>query len=118
MPHLVILVDGLEQIVMAGKSCEFDTYVRQINAKAKSAGIHLIVSQSTTPECGDTLPSRTVMTNFPLKVCFMVDTEVQGKYIVCDKEAAYLKYPGEAMVKFGWDGWIERVQTPFDTANA
>lgn len=106
IPYLVLIVDGLEKL--AERMSSFDKYIKRINAKARAAGIHIIVSQNIDYS----IITGTVLNNFPVRICFSVQEKKSCEYCIGDKEATYQLSPGEAMVQMPRKS-VDRILTPF-----
>ena len=72
MPYIVFIIDGLEGIGNETHRKEFDKYVRRIFAKARAAGIHVILSANTYSAVDSTLVNN-VPTVISFRTLFSLD---------------------------------------------
>ena len=93
LPYLVLVVKDLND-VMNCCSHDFETYMQKIAAKARAAGVHIILS-STIVSC-DTITA-TILNNIPACVAFRTDSSIQSRVLINTTDAMYLYYPEDFM---------------------
>ena len=93
LPYLIIIVKDIVPIQMS-RGKEFEVYLRKIAAKARAAGVHIILASS---KASSEIVTGIVKNNMPARIAFKTDTELQSRIIIDNAEAMYLKYPDDIL---------------------
>lgn len=93
LPYIVFIVKDIVP-VMKAKRNDFETYLCKIAAKAKAAGIHIILASS---KASTEIITGTIKNNMPARIAFSTDTALQSRIIIDNVEAMYLKYPDDIL---------------------
>ena len=107
LPYLVFVMadySGFEGCLLSDLLTNF---CNKLCAKAKAAGIHLILASEKVPTG---LIGQFLM-NFPAHISFKAVNAIQSRVHFYNNEAAYLYYPGDAYFKRGFEAESIRVQT-------
>ena len=93
LPYLVFIVNDIVPIqVERGK--DFETYLCKIAAKARAAGIHIVLASS---KASAEIITGIVKNNMPARIAFKTDTELQSRIIIDNADAIYLHYPDDIL---------------------
>lgn len=93
LPYLVLIVKDIVPIQMA-RGKDFETYLCKIAAKARAAGIHIILASS---KASTEIITGIVKNNMPARIAFKTDSELQSRIIIDTTEAIYLQYPDDIL---------------------
>ena len=107
LPYLVfIMADyaGFEGCLLSDLLTNF---CNKLCAKAKAAGIHLILASEKVP--GNLIAQ--FLMNFPAHISFKAVNAIQSRVHFYNNDATYLYYPGDAYFKRGFEIEPIRVQT-------
>lgn len=107
LPYLVFVMadySGFEGCLLSDLLTNF---CNKLCAKAKAAGIHLILASEKVP--GNLIGQ--FLMNFPAHISFKAVNIIQSRVHLYNNEAAYLYYPGDAYFKRGFEAESIRVQT-------
>ena len=87
LPYLTLIVKDIVPIQM-DRGKDFETYLCKIAAKARAAGIHIILASS---KASTEIITGIVKNNMPAKIAFHIDTSLQSRIIVDSPDAMYLQ---------------------------
>jgi len=91
LPHIIIIIDELADIMQSAVKREIEDGIKKIAAKARAAGIHLIVA--TQRPSADVITG-TIKTNLTSRIAFKVSGQLESR-IILDTQGA------EALVGHG-----------------
>ena len=86
LPYLIFIVNDIVPIQRKRK-VDFERYINKIAAKARAAGIHLILASSAV-SAG--IITGTIKNNMPARIAFHTDSSLQSRIIIDNTEAMYL----------------------------
>lgn len=107
LPYLVFVIADYSDFEGQLLSDLLTNFCNRICAKAKAAGIHLILASEKVP--GNLIGQ--FLMNFPAHISFKAVNIIQSRVHFYNNEAAYLYYPGDAYFKRGFEIEPVRVQT-------
>lgn len=109
VPRRVVVFDEFADLMAdrAGKR-ELEAVLRRLGAKARAAGIHLVLG-TQRPEASVVTPL--LRSNLPGRVSLQVLSEKDSKLILDDPDAAHLLGRGDLLWRQG--GGLLRLQSPF-----
>lgn len=111
-PYFVLMIDGVEEFERFGRMRDLVIYTRTLCLTGAFVGIHIILAQNTDSRTGGIIPSHTLLEHIPTRIGFKFPNLLKSSYFVDTEEAAYLKYPGEAIVYNATEKTAFRLQTP------
>ena len=109
MPRIVIIVDELAEL-MATCSKEVETTISRLTAKARAAGIHLVVA---TQRPSVDVITGVIKANMPSRIAFMTSSAVDSKTILDHGGAEKLLGKGDMLFMTAKLGKAIRVQGAF-----
>lgn len=113
LPYIVIIVDEFADLILSAKGKEIETHINRLAAKARAAGIHLIVA---TQRPSVDVITGVIKSNFPTRVSFRVTSSQDSRTILNVMGAEKLLGKGDMLYKFGVDmtrihsAYIEEVE--------
>ncbi|MBX7083758.1 MAG: DNA translocase FtsK, partial [Nannocystaceae bacterium] len=93
LPYIVVIIDEFADLMMVA-SKEVEQCVARIAAKARAAGLHLIVA---TQRPSVDVITGTIKNNFPSRIAFQVTSEVDSRTILDGKGAKQLLGMGDML---------------------
>ena len=93
LPYLVLIVKDIVPIQIA-RGKDFETYLCKIAAKARAAGIHIILASS---KASTEIITGIVKNNMLARIAFKTDSELQSRIIIDSPEAIYLYFADDIL---------------------
>jgi len=100
IPYIVIVIDEFADLILSKAGKEIEMNVNRLAAKARAAGIHLVVA---TQRPSTDVVTGVVKANFPTRVAFRVSTGHDSKTILDQYGAEKLLGKGDMLYKHGVD---------------
>jgi S-DNA-T family DNA segregation ATPase FtsK/SpoIIIE len=108
LPYIVVVIDEFADLILSKSGKEIEMNVNRLAAKARAAGIHLVVA---TQRPSTDVVTGVVKANFPTRVAFKVSTGHDSKTILDQYGAQKLLGKGDMLYKHGVD--LLRVHSSF-----
>ena len=100
LPYIVIVIDEFADLILSKAGKEIELNVNRLAAKARAAGVHLVVA---TQRPSTDVVTGVVKANFPTRVAFRVSTGHDSKTILDQYGAEKLLGKGDMLYKHGVD---------------
>ena len=100
LPYIVCIIDEFADLILTDKGKDIEVNVNRIAAKARAAGIHLVVA---TQRPSTDVITGTIKANFPTRVAFTVTTGIDSRTILEQYGAEKLLKRGDMLYKHGVD---------------
>ena len=110
MPYILIIIDEAADIMQSPSAKEFEALVKRLTAKARAAGIHIIVA---TQRPSVDVITGTIKANLPTRIAFAVVSNVDSKTILDYAGAEKLLRKGDMLYKLGSKPVPIRLQCAF-----
>ncbi len=98
LPHIVVIVDEFADLILTKVGKEIETNICRLAAKARAAGIHLIVA---TQRPSVDVITGLIKSNFPTRVSFRVTSPMDSRTILNSMGAEKLLGKGDLLYKHG-----------------
>jgi DNA segregation ATPase FtsK/SpoIIIE, S-DNA-T family len=98
LPYLVIIIDEFADLIHTKAGKEIEGSVCRLAAKARAAGIHLVVA---TQRPSVDVITGLIKSNFPTRVSFRVTSSIDSRTILNSMGAEKLLGKGDLLYKFG-----------------
>lgn len=112
LPYIVIVIDEFADLILSKAGKEIEQNVNRLAAKARAAGIHLVVA---TQRPSTDVVTGVIKANFPTRVAFRVSTGHDSKTILDQYSAEKLLGKGDMLYKHGVD--LRRMHSSFVEEN-
>lgn len=112
MPYILIIIDEAADIMQSPSAKEFEALVKRLTAKARAAGIHIIVA---TQRPSVDVITGTIKANLPTRIAFAVVSNVDSKTILDYSGAEKLLRKGDMLYKLSTKPLPVRLQCAFIT---
>lgn len=109
IPYFVVVIDELADLMMTAKK-EVETSIARIAAKARAAGIHLIVA---TQRPSTDVVTGLIKANLPVRVSFRVNTGIDSRVVLDEGGAEGLLGNGDFLYRPPGSGVLVRGQGAF-----
>lgn len=110
MPYILIIIDEAADIMQSPSAKEFEALVKRLTAKARAAGIHIIVA---TQRPSVDVITGTIKANLPTRIAFAVVSNVDSKTILDYSGAEKLLRKGDMLYKLSTKPQPVRLQCAF-----
>lgn len=100
LPYIVIVIDEFADLILSKSGKEIEMNVNRLAAKARAAGIHLVVA---TQRPSTDVVTGVIKANFPTRVAFRVSTGIDSRTILDQYGAEKLLGKGDMLYKHGVD---------------
>jgi len=109
VPHWVVVFDEFADLMLGDKATkkELEALLKRLGAKARAAGIHLVLG-TQRPEASVVTPL--LRSNLPGKISLQVASEKESRLILDEPDAAHLLDKGDLLWRRG--GSLLRLQSP------
>ncbi len=109
LPYFVVVIDELADLMMTSKK-EVETAIARIAAKARAAGLHLIVA---TQRPSTDVVTGLIKANLPVRVSFRVNTGIDSRVVLDEGGADGLLGNGDFLYRPPGSGMLVRGQGAF-----
>lgn len=109
IPYFVVVIDELADLMMTSKK-EVETSISRIAAKARAAGIHLIVA---TQRPSTDVVTGLIKANLPVRMSFRVNTGIDSRVVLDEGGADGLLGNGDFLYRPPGSGTLVRGQGAF-----
>lgn len=110
MPYILIIIDEAADIMQSPSAKEFEALVKRLTAKARAAGLHIIVA---TQRPSVDVITGTIKANLPTRIAFAVVSNVDSKTILDYAGAEKLLRKGDMLYKLSTKPLPVRLQCSF-----
>ena len=100
IPYIVCVIDEFADLILTKNGKEIEVNINRLAAKARAAGIHLVVA---TQRPSTDVVTGTIKANFPTRVAFTVTTGIDSRTILDQYGAEKLLKRGDMLYKHGVD---------------
>lgn len=100
LPYIVVIVDEFADLILTQKGKEIETHICRLAAKARAAGIHLMLA---TQRPSVDVITGLIKSNFPTRVSFRVTSSTDSRTILNAMGAEKLLGKGDMLYKQGVD---------------
>ncbi|MFA6238765.1 MAG: DNA translocase FtsK [Bacteriovorax sp.] len=100
LPYIVVIVDEFADLILTQKGKEIETHICRLAAKARAAGVHLILA---TQRPSVDVITGLIKSNFPTRVSFRVTSSTDSRTILNAMGAEKLLGKGDMLYKQGVD---------------
>lgn len=109
VPRWIVVIDEFADLMLGDRQAKktLDTLFKRLGAKARAAGIHLVLG-TQRPEASVVTPL--LRSNLPGRISLQVATERESKLILDEPHAAHLLDKGDLLWRRG--GSLMRLQSP------
>lgn len=113
MPHIVIIIDELADLMMTSPK-EVEDSINRIAAKARAAGMHLLVA---TQRPSVDVVTGVIKANIPTRIAFAVSSQIDSRTILDGAGAEKLLGRGDMLFRFAGAPKPNRIQGCFVSDN-
>ena len=100
LPYIVVIIDEFADLILTQKGKEIETHICRLAAKARAAGIHLMIA---TQRPSVDVITGLIKSNFPTRVSFRVTSSTDSRTILNAMGAEKLLGKGDMLYKQGVD---------------